>query len=415
MEVFAALLTYKPDVVDFGLFEPSSELNFVKFYYDKFKELPEIAVFEKETGTELPRTFAPWAFYENKLKGEKFIKDALPILTRFNDTYEKDQKQALIDLREKLVSIADPTVSLEPVSVIRDLSRFDYFRSVDNTRMPTGIKPLDDISGGISKSDEFMLITARLGIGKSWVAQFVAKSMCEKGYRVGLYSGEMSEHEVGARIDTLVSHLSNYALTRGKDIDLTDHYKQLSEIEGELLVITQRQIGHIATPQDLKLFVKSYSLDCVVIDQISLMAPNVSNYSRLAYYEQVTELSKQLKNLQQQLRIPVIAVNQLNREAASQEADAAHLAGSDQLGRDATLIISLSRTDTDVLRMKVLKCRSFKMPDQPWEFTWDIDKGILEPRLSGMDAVKAKVTKAKAVEASKSTTTANETSSEEIW
>ena len=58
------------------------------------------------------------------------------------------------------------------------------------------------------------------------------------------------------------------------------------------------------------------------------------------------------------------------------------------------------------------------MPDQPWEFTWDIDKGILEPRLDAMDAVKAKIAQAKAKEASRERTQPQQPTdagSDEIW
>ena len=83
------------------------------------------------------------------------------------------------------------------------------------------------------------------------------------------------------------------------------------------------------------------------------------------------------------------------------------------------MILALGRKD-DVLKIKVLKARSFRIPDSPWEFTWDIDKGILEPRLSAMDAVRAKVAQANARQAAKQAATATATPVEteeddEIW
>lgn len=410
MEKISALLEERPVDVDFSLFEKTPETAFIKEYYDRYGELPTKSLFESEMNIELPKADAPWSFYEKKLKEEKFIREALPALERYNRDYANDPKDALLHLRERLVSLAEPDATLEPVSIVRDLSRYQRFKDVSNARLLTGIKPLDDACGGLSVKDEFMIVSARLGIGKSWVAHAMAESMCVNGHRVGIYSGEMSEDEVGARFDSLLSHVSNYALTRGREVDLTDHFHRLEQVDGDVLVLTSTQLRHNARPSDLRKFVKQYDLECLFIDQLDLMEPDGMRGG--ADYEQKALLSYQLKSLQQELRIPIVAVSQLNRAAAQQEADASNIAGSDRIGRDATLIIALARKD-DVLKIKVLKARSFRIPEQPWEFTWDIDKGILEPRLSAMDAVKAKVAQAKARQKVEDDNATEE--SDEIW
>lgn len=417
MELYASLLTNKPHDIDFTLFEETREKKFLKFYYDKYGELPDRNVFEKELEVELPESFAPWSFYENKLKEEKFVRDALPALVNFNKNYETDQKEALVKLREQLLTLAEPSSQFAPVSIIKDLSRYMRFKDRENTRIPTGIVPLDEASGGLSKKDEFLIISARLGIGKSWIAHSIAANMARAGYRVGFYSGEMSEDEVGARFDSLTSHLSNYGLTRGLDLDLTEHISKLEKIEGDLLVLTPEHIRRNARPSDLRKFARQYELDCLFIDQLSLMEPDGD--IRGEHHVKVSHLSLQLKTLQQELRIPIVAVNQLNRGAVGQEPDASNLAGSDRIGQDATMILALGRKD-DVLKVKVLKARSFRIPEQPWEFTWDIDKGILEPRLSAMDAVRARVAQAQArqvVADAQALETVTSTSEEddEIW
>ena len=416
MEAIVALLRDRPQDVDFSLFEKSREIEFVSKYFQKFGELPSLEVFVSEMEVQLPADVAPWAYYETKLKEDRFIREALPALTGFNSEYEVDQKQALLHLREKLVALAEPNEALEPVSIVRDTSRYEHFKDRDNSRIPTGIKPLDEASGGLSIKDEFMIISARLGIGKSWVAHAIAQAMCAAGYRVGIYSGEMSEDEVGARFDSLTSHISNFALTRGKDVDLSEHLQTLQHMTGDVLVLTSTHLRHNAKPSDLRKFAKQYNLQCLFIDQLSLMEPDGMRGGE--DFERKALLSFQIKSLQQELHIPIVAVSQLNRGAAQQEADTSNIAGTDRFGQDATLIIALSRKD-DTLKMKVLKARSFRVPEQPWEFTWDIDKGILEPKLSAMDAVMAKVKQAKAKQAvADMNAAAAETTTEgddEIW
>ena len=417
MEKYAALLDERPDDIDFSLFDNDDCKKFVNYYYDKFGELPDKATFEQELEVKLPGEHAPWKFYEDKLKGQKFIRDAIPYLTQFNEMYNKDQEKAILSLRDKLMQLNEPDGALQPVSIVKNTDRYEHFKDQTNSRIPTGIKPLDDISGGLSKKDEFVIVSARLGIGKSWVAHYMATSMCEAGYKVGLYSGEMSEDEVGARFDALVSHISNFALTRGKEIDLTEHKEKLASMTGDFLILTAKHLRHNATPKDLRKFVKEQNLDCLFIDQLSLMEPDGD--IRGEYYVKVARLSLQLKTLQQELRIPIVAVSQLNRGAVGQEPDASNLAGSDRIGQDATMILALGRKD-DVLKIKVLKARSFRIPETAWEFTWDIDKGILEPRLSAMDGVRARVKQAAARQAvadavESDVTLADNEVDDEIW
>lgn len=393
MELYASLLNERPNDVNFELFERNEMSQFLAKYFTRFGELPPKEVFESEFQLTLPTSYAPWPFYETKLKEEFFVRQALPALVNFNENYEKDQKQALLKLREQLVSLADPDGSPEPVSIVHDLSRHERFKEKDNERIPTGIEPLDEAMGGFSIKDEFVIISARMGIGKSWIAQAMASHMTRSGYRVGFYSGEMSEDQVGARFDSLISNLSNYALTRGINVDLTEHYEKLSHIEGDLLVITPKQLRRNARPSDMRKFALKYDLDVLFLDQLSLMEPDGMRGG--ADYERKALLSYQLKSLQQELRIPIIAVSQLNRGAQGETPNTSHIAGSDRIGQDATLVLALGRKD-DTLKMKVLKARDFRIPEQPWEFTWDIDKGILAQKLSGLDAVRANVQRAEA-------------------
>ena len=103
MEKISALLEERPVDVDFSLFERTAETEFIKEYYDRYGELPAKSVFESEMQIDLPKAEAPWSFYEKKLKEEKFIREALPALERYNRDYANDPKDALLHLRERLL------------------------------------------------------------------------------------------------------------------------------------------------------------------------------------------------------------------------------------------------------------------------------------------------------------------------
>ena len=98
-------------------------------------------------------------------------------------------------------------------------------------------------------------------------------------------------------------------------------------------------------------------------------------------------LSSQLKSIVEQMDISIIAVSQINRAGANEEPTIDNIAESDWFGRLCTMAFVLKRKD-DKLQMRCIKARGFKIPNDPWEFSWDIDKGLLEPIASLEDKVK---------------------------
>ena len=230
----------------------------------------------------------------------------------------------------------------------------------------------------------------------SFVALYMALTMAKQGLNVGIYSGEMSEDQVGARIDTWLTHVSNWNLTRGRLQSGLEEQIQAyqSDVPGKILVLTQKQLGRMATPTDIKRFIKEHNLTAVVIDQLSLMNPDGRQYPDM--HMQFATLSTQLRALQQVERIPFIAVSQLNRAAEGEEAGASNLSGSDKIGQDATCVLVIERSrDGSEVTIKCVKAREYKVPPKGWSFTWDIDKGILSHMQTAIDSIKAKAEAAK--------------------
>ncbi len=263
---------------------------------------------------------------------------------------------------------------------------------VDRVRPIVNIEPIEAAGGRcfIVDNDEHLFLTEHfIPTHNSFILHYIALEMAKQGLNVGLYSGEMSEYEVGSRIDTWLTHVNNFDLTRGKLEDSSAQEKAYAEgVPGKILVLTPHQIGRNATPSDLRKFIKEQNLSVLLIDQLSLMQPDGRQTGEM--FEQFANLSMQLKALQQELRVPIIAVSQLNRAAAQQEVDATNISGSDRIGQDATIILALERKDNELV-IKVLKGRSFKKPEKGWTFVWDINTGVLSSQATVLDALSAEV------------------------
>jgi hypothetical protein len=163
-----------------------------------------------------------------------------------------------------------------------------------------------------------------------------------------MYSGEMAVDKVGYRVDTLLGHIDNQAITRGNDLDpsVPMKYKQYLDnlqynVSGDFKVLTPQDIAGPATVAALRTFIEKHKLDILFVDQFSLL----EDTSRAkTTHEKVANISKEIKNLQVLTGIPIISVSQMNRTKEEDgEQDTTQIGLSDRIGQDATCVIMLSR------------------------------------------------------------------------
>ena len=227
--------------------------------------------------------------------------------------------------------------------------------------MSTGFPELDDsLGGGIDRKNAYFVISARAGIGKTLVMIKFATAAVAKGLKVGLYEGEMTVDKIAGRYDTLVSNISNGAITHG-NIDIANKYKKFldglaSSQKGKFYVLTRDMVSDNKMTVDvLRNFVEKYDLDILFVDQLSLL--DSTSRSRVSY-EQAADISKSLKNLQVQKHIPIVVASQQNRTSleSGELAGTQNLSLSDRIGQDATEVLFLTKDD-NILKMNIAKAR----------------------------------------------------------
>lgn len=369
----------------------SKESHWIRNHYDNYGALPLPATFEKEFECVLPDFCEDWEYYKQNLIDEDYIKKAAPLLEEFNAKATKlTPKEALVWLRDELAAVESKQKLGMGTSIINTMpSLIEHFLK-SGVRYPIGIKPFDDVSGGVG-SDDILILTARPGQGKSMLATFVASNLSALGLRVGFYSSEMKYRAIQARFASFTGGFSNFAITRGRDVkNWEDYIDSLQDWQGEFIVLMPRDLGgRFATPQDIQAFIVAKNIDVMVIDQINGMSLTHKGSRSSNDWTVLADLQMKLTEIQKSLGIPFIEVLQLNREASKDtEPDLSNIAGADRFGQDASAVLGLWRKAKDIAMLKVLKSRDFDGEGLKWEFTVDFDKGKILPRTNSVSAVK---------------------------
>ena len=268
---------------------------------------------------------------------------------------------------------------IESIDLLRDTSRYDAFidRADDWKKffVKTGFPELDEIIGGWDRQEELATIVARSNMGKSWILLKCACAAAEQGLNVGIYSGEMSERKVGYRIDTLIGHISNTALTKG-NIEVQNEYKQYldslpNKFTGTMKVLTPNMIGGPAGVTALRAFIEKDNLDILFVDQHSLLEDDRKAKNPV---EKASNISKDLKNLQVLKQIPIISVSQQNRASTENGVGLEHIAQSDRIAQDSTIVLFFEQKD-GIITMHLVKSRdSANMKDL--SYAVDLNRGI---------------------------------------
>lgn len=186
--------------------------------------------------------------------------------------------------------------------------------------VPTGFPNLDFYLSGLQKSD-FIVLAARPSKGKTALALDITRYVaCECGIPVGFFSLEMSSQSLIDRLLAAEARVDSQKLRTGKLTD-KDDFSSIQEALGKLSkapiylqdmpALTVLQIRAMARRLQAEIS-KNHKKDLglLVIDYIQMITPhkNIDNP-----VQQMTEISRALKNLARELKIPVLALSQLNR------------------------------------------------------------------------------------------------------
>lgn len=224
--------------------------------------------------------------------------------------------------------------------------------------IPTGLNQLDYKIGGLTNS-ELIIIAGRPGMGKTALATNIAYNVAEYFARdkktppenrgVAFFSLEMSSEELAARVLSTVTQTSSHRMRTGnlEESELTRIIAAVRELNNIPLYIDDTPGASINSIRSrARRLKRSKGLGLVVIDYIQLIGGTGDKKSEGNRVQEVSEISRGLKILAKELKIPVIALSQLNRGVESREdkqPQMSDLRESGSIEQDADIVMFVFR------------------------------------------------------------------------
>jgi len=216
--------------------------------------------------------------------------------------------------------------------------------------VPTGFPDLDSLLSGLHKSD-LIILAARPSMGKTSFALDIARNAAVKyDVPVGIFSLEMSSEQLVDRMLSAESFVNSWKMRTGAihaEEDFAKIRDALESLSKAPIFIDDKPAQNILSMRAVARRLKrERGIGLIIVDYLQLMAPTNTKASD-SMVQQVTEISRSLKQLAREIEVPVIALSQLSRavEQRGGKPRLSDLRDSGSIEQDADVVMFIHRED----------------------------------------------------------------------
>jgi replicative DNA helicase len=270
-----------------------------------------------------------------------------------------DVNQVAAKVQETASLITDQTITQRGFQPIKEVAMETFqeaeTRAVNKMNgvsngLPTGFVDLDRMLGGLRKQD-LIIVAARPSVGKTAFALNVGQNVAGiTGETVGIISLEMSAPQLVQRMICAEVNL-DASIMRNGDFQTDDDWGKLTKGISDL---AERNIFIDDTPGTTVLQIaakcrrlkREHGLGLIIIDYLQLISGSGKAGSNRQ--QEVSEISRTLKQLARELDIPIIALSQLSRGVEQRQDKRpmmSDLRESGAIEQDADIVSFLYRDD----------------------------------------------------------------------
>ena len=220
------------------------------------------------------------------------------------------------------------------------------------TGLPTGFRDLDDLTSGL-QGGNLVIIAARPGIGKSSLAMNIARNVAVTHEPVAMFSLEMSRYEIGMRLLCAEARVP-WDRIRNKRVGPDDWTRVVSAGEtlhdAPLSIVDSGNVNIVdIRAKARRMKTSKQGLSLIIVDYLQLMTSPATRRQDNRQQE-VAEISRSLKLLAKELKVPILALSQLNRNPearADKRPQLSDLRESGSLEQDSDVVMFIHRDDSD--------------------------------------------------------------------
>ena len=267
---------------------------------------------------------------------------------------EQELPQVLALAEKKIFDIVMRRDGGEELKHIRDVLTNTYEQMEELARLkggvsgvPTGFYGLDSLLTGLH-GGELVLVGARPSMGKTSFAINMATNAVRKGKKVAVFSLEMPREQIAMRILCGEARVNMQLVRKGllRDEDWMKLARVLAPLAASEMYIDDTS-G--LTPGQLRSrcrrLMMDHGLDMIIVDYLQLMGSDSKAESRQV---EVSEISRSLKAIAQELKVPLVACAQLSRANEKRGGNSlrpmlSDLRDSGSIEQDADVVMFLHR------------------------------------------------------------------------
>ena len=267
-------------------------------------------------------------------------------------TLDKDISSVMDEAEQSIFNASDDAIGDGLIGVADFLNEaIEQIEEIENqgtvlSGLPTHFVDLDNTLAGLQDGN-LVIIAARPSMGKSSLALNIATNAAKENKTVAFFSLEMTKEELVQRVLFSEAKVASGDARKGqlgpekwsRVVEAASKVNTMPLYFDDASVITVTDIR--AKSRRLK---ASKNLDLIVVDYIQLMQGNSGDNRQ----QEIAEISRNLKGLARELKVPIIALSQLNRAAEAREDKRPRLGDLRESGaieQDADIVMMIYRDD----------------------------------------------------------------------
>ncbi len=299
--------------------------------------------------------------YHARIIVEKFIQRSL---IQISSNIIKDSFDETIDVFDLLSKAEQDLFSVTEGSLRKSYDKMSVLitnaiQSIEELKnkkdglsgVPSGFSKLDRVTSGWQKSD-LIIIAGRPGMGKTALALTMARNIAiNHKTPIGIFSLEMSSDQLVNRLISSESEIPSGKLRKGnlEDYEFVQLHEKIRDLaEAPIYIDDTPGLSVFELRAKARRLVKNHGVQIIIVDYLQLMTAGGNKSGNRE--QEISTISRSLKGIAKELKIPVIALSQVNRGVESRTSTSkrpilADLRESGAIEQDADIVNFIYRPE----------------------------------------------------------------------